>query len=1203
MIELLHNSTDITNLVLSYSRQQEICSGTGTFDVVLVDQGRSYSVWDVLELSENGSKKGEYYIVETDDDENSGIMSINSQDGSKRLTDYFVKEPYEVETSTYTRSLITMYLDLAGVSYSFTAGDGVLIGAGASFGMGSAYETIVTLLQYSGWYMYFNQVNTCIIGKLDTNPSGAQEITDSTILSIKKHKNDEMLRNKAVVWGGSAYPEGGMVGVTKQVHTPWNYDKDDLRSVVISNGNIRDYHSANLMANKLIQEFARITIEKEISIAGPTTLSLGDSVSINSKWWKGTGLVTTNAASFNANDGFLTNIVLDQRCPRLFGFWKEYPEPGDPTEFDYVYVGTNGGGVRRKQISDTVWSNYSEGLDDLFIIDLFVKNGIVACVAEDGYLYIRLEKETSWTKYSHGNLTGTDEASYLEEDIKAVACSINSEETVICGYNSDPDAWVIGVNTDGEQVFVDQVQYTPLGGGDLETDVTIFDLEAYNSNTNVVTTAGFLQAEGYRARQSTKITTLPTVGSRYIAAVGDDSNIISTLGENGLYNHEEDDFNPESVDFISDVVPLIDKFNNNNYMFAFRIASAWCTCSKINLTTFDVEIFTFLYPAGIPDPNYTLSAVYQKDEETFSIVTSGQTAGPITTFYTIEYTIGDVFPSYVQMGIFTNGDMYDFGLVGNTFLIRHTGEWDIETQTPDHMTAVNRLWTYNLDSFSAFAYVFNSFSETSSINGDDEQYWQELLYSGYLRTMMLGPNSATFLTLWTKLWQWHWTSPSTLIQDAIKIVHQSFIVTKNSDDENVTVSMGGEIIDEYYTKENARRVDETISRVSLTAGGGCMLQFDIVDREDDTPSGIEYTKRIYMFNQDGLLIGKMTTPLGGDWSPDWISLESVPYPRIGVSGKFYEPIWVSPYTEGVNDFILFRDLRNNVIRVQSGPGYITTTLGTEAEIDESHFSYIFDDNDRTIYMRGIDRTTIKSALFGFNYIDGTWKITKEFITGHSYTDPSLLREYMLINKDNLNFTLVKGFPVGPPSSTLKHIIGESFESIHEPEGDPTVEISKGSPIEVYHKTDVFSTDSAFLYQNSFPTAEGWEEIESAIPIHDLRVFDIINPATFTLGSGIISSGAIGGELRWVGIATGSTFKAFPTSLSGDPITIAEFDGTVTHLEATNYNENPYFFVTVSGMAGSGAGFWQRSQNGAVFEEYSTGLPSEHVTIIRADDRI
>ena len=186
MIELLHNSTDITNLVLSYTRQQEICSGTGTFDVLLVDSGRSYTVWDVLELSENGTKKGEYFITETDDDENAGTISINAQDGSKKLTDFFVDEVYEVETSTYTRPLITRYLDLAGVSYSFTAGDGVPIGAGASFGMGSAYESIVTLLQYSGWYMYFNPVNTCIIGKLETNPGGAQEITDSTILYIKK---------------------------------------------------------------------------------------------------------------------------------------------------------------------------------------------------------------------------------------------------------------------------------------------------------------------------------------------------------------------------------------------------------------------------------------------------------------------------------------------------------------------------------------------------------------------------------------------------------------------------------------------------------------------------------------------------------------------------------------------------------------------------------------------------------------------------------------------------------------------------------------------------------------------------------------------------------------------------------------------------------------------------------------------------------
>jgi len=1201
MIEILHNTTDITSLVISYSRTQEICSGTGTLDIVLSNEGRSYSVWDVIELSEDGTKKGEYFITETDDDKNTGTTLINAQDGSKKLTDYYVDEVYEVESDTYTRPLITMYLDLAGVSYSFTAGNGVLIGAGASFGMGSAYENIMTLLQYSGWYMYFNSVNTCIIGKLAVNPSGAEEITDATILYIKKHKNDDMLRNKAVVWGGSAYPEGGMVGVSKQVHTPWNYDRNDLRAVVISNGNIRDYPSANLMANKLIQEFARITIEKVINIAGPTTLSIGDYVSIDSKWWRGSGLITTNAASFSANDGFLTNIVLDQRCPRLFGFWKKYPDPEDPTDFDYIYVGTNGAGVRRKQISDIIWSNYSEGLENLSIIDLFVKDGTVVCVAEDGYLYIRTEKELSWTKYSHGNLIGTGEASYLEEDIQAVACSINSEGVVICGYNSSPDAWVIGINNEGNQVFVDQVQYTPLGGGDLVTDVTIFDLEAYNSNTNVITTAGSLQAEGYRARQSTRMTAYPTSTSTGTFTIGDDSNIVSTLGEGGLYDYREEDIDPESVTFPSGITPLIDKFGSN-YMFAFSIADAWCTCSKINLSTLDVETHTFLYPPeilGYPALGGGVNAVYQRDENSFAIITSGYDS-PYSLIYGFEYTFGEtVHPTAYLMGRLTGGSVIDYTLLGNTVLIRHDGEWDEETQTPPHMAAMSRLWTYNLDSFSAFAYVFNSISETSSIDGNDSQYWQELLYGTPMTAMMPGPNSATFTTLWTKLWQWHWTPPPPyqyFFQDAIKIVHQSFVVTKDSDSENVTIFMGGEIIDEYYTKENDRRIDETINRAGLTAGGGCMMQFDIVDREDDTPSGIEYAHRIYSFNQDGIRVGRMATYKGVEWGTAWTDIYAGTYYHFGVSGKFYEPIWLSLYTEGTDKYIIFRNLTNATYRVKCYPNYITTTLGTEAEVGSLSFAYVFDDNDRTIYVRGKDRTFASvNALFGFSLVGGEWKITKEFITGHTYTSPSLLREFVIVLVSGTTYRLIKGFPVGPPSNTLAHVIGESFEAIHEPGGNPTVEISKGSPIEVYHKAGVFATDSAFLYQNSFPTISGWSEIESAIPIHDLRVFDIIDPTTFT-----IASGYIGDELRWVGVATTTNLKAFPTSLSGDPITIAEFDGTVTHFETTNYNENPYLFVAISG---SGAGFWQRSQDGAEFEEYSLGLPSEHVTIIRADDRI
>jgi len=86
--------------------------------------------------------------------------------------------------------------------------------------------------------------------------------------------------------------------------------------------------------------------------------------------------------------------------------------------------------------------------------------------------------------------------------------------------------------------------------------------------------------------------------------------------------------------------------------------------------------------------------------------------------------------------------------------------------------------------------------------------------------------------------------------------------------------------------------------------------------------------------------------------------------------------------------------------------------------------------------------------------------------------------------------------------------------------------------------------------------------------------------------------------------TDNGLKMFPVSLAGESVLVTSFeDNKVTNLETTNFNGNPYLFVTLSGVYGSGAGFYQRGQNELAFEEYSSGLPSSAVTIIRVDDRI
>jgi hypothetical protein len=1053
--------------------------------------------------------------------------------------------------------------------------------------------------------MYFNPINVCIIGTLDANPANTKLLTDATITYLKVHKNDDMLRNKAVVWGGTEYPDGDMVHVSKQIITPWNYDEKDLRAVVISNGMIRDYESANTMANRLMQEFPHLTIEKEINIAGTTTFKIGDSINVDSQWWVGVGLVTTHAASFSAGDGFQTNIVLDQRCPRLFGFWKEYPIPNGPgpdDPFDYVYVGTAGAGVWRKEIDKETWENFSGGLGNLSILDLFIKDGTFACVTEDGYLYIRTENSGGWFKYSHGGLfIGGDEApiALLEEEIAAVACSINESGTIICGYNytglaigGQTFAWVVGVSNTGSQTFADQVFYVPLGEDEATEDASIFDLEAYTANTNIVTTVGMLQAEGYRSRFSPRMTTGTMNAMYFTVNVGDDSNIVSTLGlEDGFYKQGEDDFNIETATMPPSIPPTLDRFDQD-YLYNFRIGADYCTCTVLNLNTFTSTKYDFVYPYSIKDPAYGLYCVYQKSETSFSLVTAGYFNSK-QQIYSIEYTIEEEHPNAIYLGEKSQSLAKDYTLVGNSFIIRGE-DFGLPVQTPSHMSTFIRLWVCNLDSFSAFLYTAHTVSEVwaSDANGHGDAGWLGTSFGGGGTIMIPGADSATFMTILGHSTDWWWGGgmyPTRYIS-GMQVSHQSIKVTKDSNSENVTVAIGGEAIDEYYTGNQMHAMSR---EDGLTAGGGCLMEFYWFD---DGWSTTVY--RIYSFNEDGNRVGR-TIPVTDEEHLDY----GLAY-DVGVSGKFYEPVWINYIDIYPNKWLMFRDLYNNRQKIKIYPEYASTPFGTKAYFPSALFAFSLDDGDGTLYITGDDKTNGVEAFFGFKKVGGKWKITKEIIPGGNLARPMPLREYIMMYMGNDGWSIMRGFPGGDPSSTLKHTVGGTFEVLHSPGASAKVEISKNNPIEVYHETRATSTSNADIYQNFSPSVDGWASITADMGINDLRVFDIIDHSTFTVASGsTVGSGSGGNELRWVGIATKEGVRAFPVSLAGDSIMIADFGQPVSKLETTNLNGNPYLFVMTSGVEGSGAGFWQRGQNEVAFGNYSDGLPSEQVTIIRVDERL
>jgi len=415
-VAVKHNSQDITNHVIRYDREHKLCTGIGLIEIeVEYSYSGTFDPWDSIDIYENGSHTGSYNVSSVSEGQPSATFVISGQDESKRLSDYFISDSYIVDYPSYTRYWIELFLDEVGINYTFlTESQGSLLSNNTSLGLTTAYEQVLMLLQMSGWYITFKPSGMAVIGKLENSlANGKMSLGRNSVIEIKTIKNDSMLRNRVVVWGHGDPTTSRWAFADVSVNTKWNYDDLDKRTIVIANSNVPTVAAAFLLANRALTEFAKLTVEKHLTVAGAKDLLPGDIISVQTKIFSGKGLVTTFGTSMSRT-GLVTNIVLDERCPRLFGFF----------DFGgYVYVGTFGSGVWRKHIKtwsgflSSGWSDYSSGLMDMNVTDLHVNAGALACVTSSGDLYYNLENEGPWSGIPLSGLQVTYSGILLEETV------------------------------------------------------------------------------------------------------------------------------------------------------------------------------------------------------------------------------------------------------------------------------------------------------------------------------------------------------------------------------------------------------------------------------------------------------------------------------------------------------------------------------------------------------------------------------------------------------------------------------------------------------------------------------------------------------------------------------------------------------------------------------------------------------------------
>jgi hypothetical protein len=1239
---VIWNGTDITNQVIYYNRTQNICSGVGTFKVN-IKRGLNIEIGHTIVLYEGGEKKGTYFIHTVSEDIPDSSITIEAQDGSKQLNDYFIAESYLIDYPTYTRTWIEKFLSEANISYSFNTNEnGSPLSNNTALGMNNLYETLTYLLQSSGWYYYFNAENVCIIGQLDVDIHNySLKITDSDILKIDTNTNDTMLRNRSVVWGNGNPETKSWVYSDLSVDTPWNYDQEDKRTVVLTNGYIKDNATAYSINRKLLDEFSQITYLKQIDIHGPRDISLGECVFVDSTYYTGVGIVTSISSTLG-KDGFFTTVILDERCPRLIGYF---------SLGGYVYVGTKGAGVWRKPLKySNVWENYSAGIVDLNIKDLSISNGIFACVTDSGHLYTRDIASSYWGKINPMPMKDVEDPEIVYSGLICTGCAVDKDTSHIYAVFTESKPYVLNgaISASGTPRswlfdFPSRYYYTAtpiqLSGEDgiLDPDVTSWDVDSSGD-------------------------------SRYISAIGSTEQPLVLEGGPSYLGYQ----NGNNVDPVGTFNVVFPKRINNeqpyryNYIRSNLSTKSNCKCLS-NVILHDESAF----PTSVEtSKNY---AIYVEIDEYNNVYL----AKGIAYFDTETSRFNQEITNYIKIGTYQeyNYWIYEDILANKVYVVSRNevydsyNNWYLEsfnyyivnlnnntytkTQRNTYTTCKNKYFgndfyggetEFVMDSvfIGSRLYVliqvfFNSFSGIYLASFDmttgDGTTISLSTYNGSDKVLMARSISCNSSDAFVPILKFSYPKVEFIISTISGTSHtETTYSVYDPTEENIAYTDPGFTFFNCFLSGGKLSSDETYQMGSVEfkyvyqVGSGSYENhtFVIIGLKNSTLTYQVYNRK-YVVNQSYNPFYDTFKEMDGPWRYD---------NNFGIlnCGQFFPTIsrYKEPYliTGGTSS-----DEPNKIILWNP----FTATKVTEFSIYPleyyNKYTFIdvvprFDDSDDTILIRaGIDGGSI--ILLAID--SRSFTIKKRFETYNLFNllpfSPRVFavgRYLCCLQQSNtyLSGTVytITGF-IDPDNYILKRKVGaygiirekeKVFTWLGSTETLDSVESSKGYPTLAYGGNPL--NNNGNIYFNVRITGSGENEFlwkMNLIPenyyVSDARYFNI------TSGSGIS---------RCIGFCQddpddNSRLMIADLSLiltSGNPVFnsvipqpwFTTFSGYVNHLETSNLGDYPYVFVSISGLPNH---FYQKDSIDylhnypTTFIERSIGLPNKEITVIRLDDRL
>jgi len=1189
-----YDGADITSSIVKYSRQQQICTGIGNALFTLkINAPITPQTYKEVILYEGDIKKGTYIVAEYTKNVPEGTLTLNCQDYSKRVQDYFIDKTTTVTTPVLARDLIAQFLTEAGVTYSFNTSDpGNYVNNNSVFGLTDALSTITALLQMNGWYMYFDPEKVAQIGRFNYDSDTANmTLTGDEVSNFSSVKKDTMFRNRVVVWGMGNPETQSWVFAEIDQHGRFEneYDQNDVRSVVVANGDIPDNSVAMTIARQAIEEFTKINFEVSITAIGPQNIAIGDQIFLDTEQLQFLGRVTTIGSELSYT-GHTTNIVLNQRCPRLFSYF----------DFGgYVYIGTEDQGVWRKHLKyEHIWTDYSEGLTSSGISDLYVTNGKLACTTYDGKLWQRNVTESGWVQVTMSGMTRFGHP-ISEAQLDFVGVTINNADSTIYSIANLKGAVLGGENC----YFLSKSG----SGGTLENvnyleDFIITGIDIDTDNTNPVLTV--------------------LVGGKIYV----DHNIVRNTSR---------DFERFEDNRLSDLKNGISR-SRRNYQRSHpgwddgqmqgTVTTFWGDYAYQFIRTyigsplFD-HIFTGIqrqnirlsYPDNINDPNYKFLNYYGtgvnlgKDADSLALIDFDKVVAAGANGRGID--IFDYWPTVMSLSNFSTGSIQVFPPTLN-FQVDLVGGGFYATPNA-FVVGVARRSTCVLTGL-----IYNGRTDktlSDETNGDvivNPFIWSAPHVNGGMIACAMNVNGVTYGVYVSSEVKNTTGSPQGYSYRTFGFRYGVDLRT-------------GDIVNKNFEK---LLYNTQVIPSPLSVSGGWYLSrpgaigVDYVERAFyfsavflDWRDG-ELGRRLYKLNFDGLDISEVEL-----FSPDGC---------IGNDKRFYFYTGSKIYRP--------TDLDHEICTLPAG-AVISSNLDNYTNMgvfslwvplpnpdNVAHYeAYEFDPEFGTYSLLDklntngyIDFDSIEAGLGGYDF-----RGDKLIIGGDS--------QWVLFPEFPEDFQLTANIPMtliarsGIINSGLWNT--RTFDYSTAMSVPAKIEISNYSPYAVYGKPPVtyinsmnFSISgyvenpSGILYMSDTAGVGTWDynpPLPSSGNVIDVRSYQhMVNASgielvTIFTQETMPSSGVVASGLHSVYTLTKNVSDVYERGI------LETFSGIPTFIETGNYGDQPYIFVAVSGVTLSGnSSFYQRDrQDGTtasgVFNLYNDHLPNSRITVIRVDNRI